>query len=70
MAKKSSSLKGLGCRYGLKLRKQYTQTYKLLKSKRVCPECGSIKFKRIVIGIWSCKKCKFKIAGGAYDIKF
>ena len=69
MAKKSSSLKGLGSRYGIKLRKQYTQTYRLLKLRRRCPECNSIKFKREAVGIWSCGKCKFKIAGYAYDVK-
>ena len=40
-----------------------------MKAKRKCPECGSIQFGRQVIGIWACKKCGFKIAGRAYDIK-
>ncbi len=70
MTKKSSTLKGLGCRYGIKLRKQYTQAYRLLKTKRFCPECGSTKIIREAVGIWKCKKCKFKIAGNAYDVKF
>ena len=69
MAKKRSSLKGLGARYGIKIRKKYTVVHKLLKSKRKCPECGSLKFGRENIGIWHCKKCGFKIAGSAYDIK-
>ena len=69
MAKKRSSLKGLGARYGIKIRKKYTVVHKLLKSKRKCPECGSLKFGRENIGIWHCKKCGFKITGSAYDIK-
>jgi len=40
-----------------------------MKAKRKCPECGSLQFGRQVIGIWACKKCGFKIAGTAYDIK-
>ena len=40
-----------------------------MKAERKCPECGSIQFGRQVIGIWACKKCGFKIAGRAYDIK-
>ena len=68
MAKKAS-LKGLGARYGIKPRKQYTKVHKTLKEERKCPECGSIKFGRESVGIWSCKKCGFKIAGLAYDIK-
>ena len=68
MAKKAS-LKGLGARYGIKPRKQYTKVHKTLKEERKCPECGSPKFGREAVGIWSCKKCGFKIAGLAYDIK-
>ena len=69
MAKKISSFKGLGARYGIKPRKQFTKVHKTLKAKRKCPECGSLQFRRQVVGIWSCKKCGFKIAGTAYDIK-
>ena len=60
---------GLGARYWIKIRKKYTLVHKTLKSKRKCPECGSLKFGRQAVGIWNCKKCGFKIAGSAYDIK-
>ena len=69
MAKKKGYLKGLGARYGIKLRKKYSIVHRILKSKRKCPECGSSRFGRQDVGIWSCKKCGFKIAGLAYDIK-
>jgi len=69
MAKKRTSLKGLGARYGIKLRKRYSIVHSTMKAKRKCPECGSFQFGRQVIGIWACKKCGFKIAGTAYDIK-
>jgi large subunit ribosomal protein L37Ae len=69
MAKKRTSLKGLGARYGIKIRKSYSLVHRKMKAKRKCPECGSIQFGRQVIGIWACKKCGFKIAGTAYDIK-
>ncbi len=68
MAKKKS-LKGLGARYGIKIRKEYTKTHMKLKEKRTCPECGSKQFSRRAVGIWACKKCNLKIAGTAYDIK-
>ena len=68
MAKKKLSLKGLGARYGIKPRKQFGKVHRILKSKRKCPECGSLRFGRQAVGIWSCKKCEFKIAGFAYDI--
>lgn len=67
--KKKKSLKGLGARYGIKPRKQYTKVHFTLKKKRVCPDCGSKNFRRIAVGIWSCKKCPHKVAGLAYDIK-
>ena len=69
MAKKKSSLKGLGAKYGIKHRKQFTQVHDILKLKRRCPECGSTQFGREAVGIWTCKKCSFKIAGTAYDVK-
>ena len=69
MAKKKGYLKGLGSRYGIKLRKKYSIVHKILKTKRKCPECGSLRFGRQDVGIWNCKKCGFKIAGLAYDIK-
>ena len=69
MAKKKGYLKGLGARYGIKIRKKYSIVHRVLKSKRKCPECGSLQFGRQVVGIWNCKKCGFKIAGSAYDIK-
>ena len=69
MAKKRTSLKGLGARYGIKIRKSYSLVHRKMKAKRKCPECGSIQFGRQVIGIWACKKCGFKVAGTAYDIK-
>jgi large subunit ribosomal protein L37Ae len=69
LAKKKGYLKGLGARYGIKLRKKYSIVHRVLKSKRKCPECGSLRFGRQDVGIWSCKKCGFKIAGLAYDIK-
>ena len=67
MAKKST-LKGLGARYGIKHRKQYTQVHTSWKSKRWCTDCCSLKFGRQAVGIWRCKKCGFKIAGSAYDV--
>ena len=53
MAKQQKSLKGLGARYGIKIRKQYTKIHLQLKAKRSCPQCGSKSFGRDYVGIWS-----------------
>lgn len=68
MVKKGTSLIGLGPKYGIKHRKKFAAVHSVLKAKRKCPECGSIKFGRQAVGIWWCKKCGFKIAGTAYDV--
>ena len=64
-----ASLRGLGAKYGLKPRKKFTAVHRLLKAKIKCSECGSSKFGREAVGIWACKKCGFKVAGFAYDVK-
>ena len=61
-------MKGLGARYGIKPRKQFTQIHRTLKAKRKCPDCGSVQFKRQAAGIWGCQKCGYKVAGSAYDV--
>ena len=68
LPKKNKALKGLGQKYGASVRKKYSRVYRLLKKKRRCPECGSLKFKREVAGIWACPSCSYKVAGGAYDV--
>ena len=35
MAKQQKPMKGLGARYGIKPRKQYSQIHRILKSKRM-----------------------------------
>jgi large subunit ribosomal protein L37Ae len=69
MLKPGASLIGLSQKYGIKHRKKFTQVHVLLKAKRKCPECGSLKFGREAVGIWKCKKCGYKVAGTAYDVK-
>ncbi len=58
----------LGCRYGSKVRKKY---YEIIKKKNTlykCPSCGLEKIKRISTGVWKCKHCNLKLAGGAYSL--
>lgn len=66
--RKTGSLIGLHAKYGATVRKRYTRVMETLKAKRRCPSCGSWKLRRESVGIWSCKSCSYKVAGGAYDI--
>jgi len=62
------TLKGLGAKYGRTLRVRYSRIALLQKRKRRCPSCGALKLRRKASGIWSCSKCGYELAGGAYDL--
>lgn len=65
---KEKVLKGLGVKYGRTLRTRYSRVQLLLKSKRRCPSCGSLRLRRKAVGLWHCSKCGHEVAGGAYDL--
>ena len=56
-----------GSRYGLRTRKQLNKIEKSSRAKYVCPNCLKRTLKRTASGIWECRKCGFKMAGGAYS---
>lgn len=64
--KKVGPTRGLGPRYGSTVRKRYIKVITELKKPHRCPQCGFVRVKRVSVGIWSCGKCGFTFAGGAY----
>ncbi len=65
MATKKVGVTGkYGPRYGTKTKKVILQI-EGTKSK-TCPFCERESLKRVAAGIWQCKKCNAKFAGGAY----
>ena len=69
MAKRTKKVGSVGryqARYGVRARTQVRNVEIQQKIKHVCPNCGHQKVKRISTGIWQCKKCENKFAGGAY----
>ena len=64
--KKVGPTRGLGVRYGSAVRKRYARAIAGLKKKHRCPQCGFVKVKRVSVGVWSCRKCDYTFAGGAY----
>jgi len=57
---------GLGARYGVTVRKRYREIISGMKESHKCPQCGLKAVRRESVGVWVCRKCGFKFAGGAY----
>lgn len=64
--KKVGSAGRFQARYGVRARTQVRNVEILQRAKHVCPSCGYKKVKRTGTGIWQCKKCGIRFAGGAY----
>lgn len=55
--------RSLGARYGKKIRDRFKE--KSPKDAK-CPECSKKSLQRTAAGVWECKSCGHKEAGGAY----
>jgi len=67
--KKVGTTGRFGPRYGRKIKVRLAKIEKEQKQKHQCPVCKKFKLNRIAAGIWECKGCHAKIAGGAYTPK-
>tara|TARA_Y100000294_G_scaffold177732_1_gene204507 strand:- start:4192 stop:4644 length:453 start_codon:yes stop_codon:yes gene_type:complete len=65
---KLGSAKRFGARYGSKPKHKFAKIEKEQRKKHKCPYCNYTKVKRIVVGIWHCRKCDSKFTGKAYTI--
>ena len=66
MPRKIGLAGGFGARYGTVARRQYVEIVTGLRSKHECPRCKFQTVKRWSVGVWHCRKCGLKFAGGAY----
>ncbi|UKK01298.2 60S ribosomal protein L37a [Theileria orientalis] len=57
-----------GTRYGASLRKQAKKIELLQHASYGCPFCGKTATRRKAVGVWQCKGCKKKMAGGAWSL--
>jgi len=55
-----------GPRYGTVTRKRYAEIVSGLRKYSECPQCHVMAVRREAVGIWYCKKCGYRFAGGAY----
>jgi len=66
MTKKVGITGRYGPRYGTKTKKIVLEIEKRREKEKICPYCERLALKRLAAGIWYCRKCKTKFAGGAY----
>lgn len=66
MTRKTGLAGGFGARYGTVTRRRYISIVTGLRSKHECPRCMFKTVKRFSVGVWHCRKCGYKFAGGAY----
>ncbi len=64
--KKTGVSGSFGSRYGTKARKRYRQIVEDTRRLHECPSCNYKRVQRESFGIWICKRCGYKFAGGAY----
>jgi large subunit ribosomal protein L37Ae len=56
-----------GCRYGRFVRKRVADIEAISGARHRCPKCDMQSIQRKGTGIWECRKCGYKFAGGAYQ---
>lgn len=69
MPRKMGLAGGFGARYGTVARRQYVEIVAGLRSRHECPRCRFSSVRRWSVGVWHCRKCGYKFAGGAYTPK-
>lgn len=67
MTKRKGRTGSYGARYGKKIRERVKETQ--IEQNPECPECGKKSLKRVSAGIWKCKSCGTKVAGGSYNLR-
>ena len=64
--KKVGSTGRYGTRYGARLRKRIREIDATVKTRHRCPRCRRVKVEQKSVGIWECRKCEYKFAGGSW----
>jgi large subunit ribosomal protein L37Ae len=54
-------------KYGTTPRRRLFDILSEMRKPHECPRCRFKKVKRLSVGLWLCRKCGYKFAGGAYS---
>lgn len=65
-SKKGGPVKRFGSRYGSKPRKEVDEIEKKKKQSYRCPRCTKKTLEWESFGVWKCRSCGLKLAGGAW----
>ena len=55
-----------GTRYGVSIRRRIKEVEETMRLPHSCPSCRAPKVVRASKGVWLCRKCGLKFAGGTY----
>ena len=64
--RKAGSVARFGPRYGVRIRRRILEVETGQKGYHLCPRCRAVKVKRVGSGVWECRHCGLRFAGGAY----
>ena len=64
---KAGATAKFGARYGVSVRRNSGSAMAKKNRKYTCPVCQYQKVVRKSVGIWTCKKCDYTFAGGAWE---
>ena len=64
---KTGATARFGSRYGVSVRRRAGAAIAKVKRSYTCPVCQYPKVKRQASGIWACRKCGHKFAGGVWE---
>jgi len=64
--KKVGPAGSFGARYGTVARRRYAEVVAGMRLPHECPRCHIRAVRRLSVGVWGCRKCGVKFAGGAY----
>ncbi len=62
------SIKRFGARYGRGVKLKFGIIEAEQRRDHLCPYCRAVRVRRVVVGIWECRKCGSKFTGRAYTI--